>query len=95
MSSSTASTSDQDAINAAVAAALASMGITSTTTTIPWWEASSMKIQSPTLLRTDNYALWRLEAQIHLENAGVWGVVNGSDTKPTTDIHDNWSRKNN
>ena len=95
MSSSAASTSDQDAINASVAAALASMGITSTTTTITRWEAGSMKIQSPTLLRTDNYALRCLEAHIHLQNAGVWGVVNGSDAKPTTDTHDNWSRKNN
>ncbi|KAF8456004.1 hypothetical protein BGX38DRAFT_1266881 [Terfezia claveryi] len=57
----------------------------STTSATPRWEPDSIKIQSPTLLRTENYALWRLEAQIHLNNAGVWSVVNGCDTKPTVE----------
>jgi len=58
------------------------------------WELPSIKILNPTLLRTENYAVWRLEAVIHLDNADVWEVVSGSEPKPTTDPHDNWKRKN-
>jgi len=94
-SSSTSRLAQDAAIAATVSAALSQMGITSAPSTTPRWEPGSIKIQSPTLLRTDNYALWCLEAQIHLDNAGVWSVVNGTDTKPTTDTHENWKRKNN
>jgi len=58
------------------------------------WELPSIKILNPTLLHTENYAIWRLEAIIHLDNADVWEVVSGSEPKPTTDPHDNWKRKN-
>jgi len=66
-----------------------------TSTTIAHrWEPTSIKIYNPTLLRTDNYMIWRLEAQIHLDNIDVWELVSGAEVKPTTDIHDNWKRKN-
>ena len=58
------------------------------------WEPTSIKIHNPTLLRTDNYAMWRLEAQIHLDNADVWELVFGEKVKPTSNSHDNWKRKN-
>jgi len=58
------------------------------------WELPSIKILNPTLLRTENYAVWRLEAVIHLDNVDVWEMVSGSEPKPTTDPHDNWKRKN-
>jgi len=70
--SSTSRLAQDAAIVAAVSAALSQMGITSTSSTTLCWEPGSIKIQSPTLLRTDNYALWRVEAQIHLDNAGVY-----------------------
>lgn len=95
--SSSVSSFTQDAtIAAAVAAALYQMGITSALSATPRQEPGSVKIQSPTLLHIDNYALWWLEAQIHLNNAGVWTVVNGSEAQPIADDpHDNWKRKNN
>jgi len=58
------------------------------------WELPSIKILNPTLLRIENYAVWRLETVIHLDNEGVWEVVSGSEPKPTTDPHGNWKRKN-
>ena len=58
------------------------------------WESPSIKIHNPTLLRTDNYAIWRLEAQIHLDNADVWELVSGEEKKPDEDTHTNWKRKN-
>jgi len=70
-------------------------GDTSASTNIPTrWEPTSIKIYNPTLLRTDNYLIWRLEAQIHLDNIDVWELVSGAEVKPTTDTHDNWKRKN-
>ena len=67
----------------------------SSSSSVPKWEPSSIQIHNPTLLRTDNYAIWRLEAQIHLDNADVWEVVSGVEAKPTAeDPHDNWKRKN-
>ena len=58
------------------------------------WEPTSIQIFNPTLLRTDNYAIWCLEAQIYLDSADVWELVSGLEVKPTTDTFDNWKRKN-
>jgi len=66
----------------------------SRSTTMDRWKPTPIEIYNPTLLRTDNYVTWRLEAQIHLDNADVWEVVSGVEIKPTNDIHDNWKRKN-
>ena len=55
------------------------------------WKPPSIKIFNPTLLRTENYAVWRLEAEIH---ADVWELVSGLEVRPTPNHHDNWKRKN-
>ena len=69
--------------------------MSTSSTPVTKWEPSSVKIHNPTLLRTDNYAIWRLEAQIHLDNADVWELVSGIEVKPeNADPHDNWKRKN-
>jgi len=73
----------------------ATSGDTSTSITITHrWEPTSIKIYNPILLRIDNYMIWRLEVQIHLDNIDVWELVSGAEVKPTTNIHDNWKRKN-
>ena len=70
-------------------------GDTFASTTIPThWESTSIEIYNSTLLRTNNYLIWRLEAQIHLDNIDVWELVSGAEVKPTTNTHDNWKQKN-
>ena len=85
----------QEQLNAALVDYLRQLGLaTSTAPAVPRWEAGSIKINDPIKLRSDNYPIWRMEAEVHLINAGVWKVVDGTDPQPTTDTHDNWARKN-
>jgi hypothetical protein len=58
------------------------------------WEPTSIKIHNPTLLRSDNYPTWRMEAQIHLDNADVWELVCGEEISSPIDTFNNFKRKN-
>lgn len=72
-------------------------GTTSPTTPAPVkeWVAPNIKISNPYYLTNENYAVWCKRAKVHLRNAGVWGVVIGTEPKPTgDDPYDNWTRKN-
>lgn len=46
----------------------------------------------PDYLRADYYPPWKVEAQIHLDNAHVWEVVSGSEVYSSIDTH-SWYQK--
>ena len=59
------------------------------------WEYAGTKFQGALILSDDtSYHQWRSTAQVYLDQAEVWELVQGEELKPDIDPHNNWLRKN-